>query len=145
MKRSYIQRKPYQWRKSELKRSGFRTSTRSTFREGPKRATNSKAIRSRLRTKPHAEMVEWSAKVLERDGHHCRWPECNEQGPQVQAHHIQTRRQRPDLKLVLDNGAAICNRHHDRLHHTLNGRREARVLGLLGGQTYEAAMKERAA
>lgn len=91
-------------------------------------------------------MVAWSKAVLERDGYHCQWPECSVQGPQVIAHHIQTRRQRPDLKLELSNGIACCTKHHNFLHHTLAGRREARRLGLLGGgQTYEVAMKGKAA
>lgn len=49
--------------------------------------------------------------------------------------------QRPDLKLDTKNGVAICPRHHDELHHTVAGRREARAHGLLGGETYEAAQK----
>jgi|ERR1041384_1255023 len=148
MRRSYIQRKPYQWKRSPMKRGRSMqktVSSFSTFRERPKRAKKLKASRSRLRARRDPQMVAWSGAVLERDEHHCRWPECNERGPQVIAHHIQTRRQRPDLKYQTENGAAICTRHHDLLHHTLNGRRRARDLGLLGGTTYEKAQKEREA
>lgn len=94
-----------------------------------------------LRAKHDPKMVAWSKDVLERDDHHCRWPGCHEQGPHVHAHHIQTRKQRPDLKYTRSNGAAICFIHHDRLHHTVEGRQEARALGLLGGTTYEKAQK----
>lgn len=83
------------------------------------------------------EEREWRETVLERDGYRCRWVDpktdqrCGECGPHIQAHHINERSQRPDLALNADNGAAICPFHHDRLHHDLQGRKEARAQGLL--------------
>lgn len=84
----------------------------------------------------------WSNAVLERDGHRCRWPTGPHLG-RIVAHHINERSQRPDLIFDINNGAALCASHHDYAHHTVAGRREAKELGLLGGTTYEAAMKER--
>lgn len=101
--------------------------------------------RKRLRARPDPEMAAWSRDVLERDGWRCRWPGCPEEGPQVVAHHINERSQRPDLRLDRANGAALCTQHHDNAHHTVAGRQKARRLGLLGGTTYERAMKEREA
>lgn len=89
--------------------------------------------------------TEWIAKVRERDNFTCRWPGCGYYSKSIHAHHIHTRAQRPDLKREVENGACLCTFHHDRLHHTVRGRQEARALGLLGTNSYEAAMKGQAA
>ena len=107
-----------------------------------RRTRMKRGLSKSLRAKHDPKMVAWSKGVLERDDHHCRWPGCSEQGPHVHAHHIQTRKQRPDLKYELSNGIAICFIHHHRLHSTVEGRQEARALGLLGDTTYEKAQKE---
>jgi len=101
------------------------------------------------RYRPSAADRAWSKAVLERDGYQCRWidPKTGERCPRrtnLTAHHINERSQRPDLRLELSNGAAICDGsggHHDYLHHTVQGRKEARAQKLLGGETYEYARK----
>lgn len=84
---------------------------------------------------------QWAKAVRERDNFTCRWPGCGYYSKSIHAHHINERSQRPDLKLEPMNGAAICPVHHDYLHHTVEGRQQARELGLLGGMTYEKANK----
>lgn len=120
---------------------------RSYISRGTKQMKRTQMMRRRnvLRVKSDPKMVAWSKAVLERDDHHCQWPECPEQGPHVVAHHVHTKRQRPDLRYELNNGKAICFRHHDALHHTVAGRRQARELGLLGTETYEKSRKDLAA
>lgn len=95
---------------------------------------------------PDPQHEEWRDKVLERDGHQCRWidPSTKERcrnKRRITAHHISERSQRPDLRYDVANGAALCWDHHDRAHHTVQGRAEAKAQGLLGGETYEKAHK----
>jgi hypothetical protein len=115
-----------------LKRSGFKKRRYSPLK-------TSKPMR---RYNPERMDLDedWANAVLERDGYRCRWPTGPHRGTIV-AHHINERSQRPDLIHDVDNGAALCASHHDYAHHTVEGRREATALGLLGGVTYEAAMK----
>lgn len=119
-----------------MKRAGFKTKQSAL-----KRTRMVRRRRNVLKPKRDPQMAAWSKAVLERDGNHCQWPECPEEGAHVFAHHIQTRKQRPDLRYQIENGAALCFVHHDQLHHTVAGRREARRLGLLGGETYEKALR----
>ena len=104
-----------------------------------------KSEMKRSRIKPEDKV--WRDHVLERDGYRCRWIDpvtdqrCREVGAHIQAHHINERSQRPDLVHDVTNGAAICPFHHDYAHHDPNGRKEAEAQGMLGGETYEKAMK----
>jgi hypothetical protein len=89
----------------------------------------------------------WQMKVRERDNWTCRFPGCGYRSKTIDAHHINERSQRPDLRYDPDNGACLCghgtpNNHHDYIHHTPEGREKGKQLGLLGGQTYEAALKQ---
>lgn len=106
--------------------------------------------RTRMRrAKPDPLHEEWRQKVLDRDGRRCRWiislgrqkpgQRCHQRGDSLHAHHINERSQRPDLRYAVDNGATLCDPHHDYAHHTVKGRADAKAQGLLGGETYEAA------
>lgn len=144
MKRSSINRGKSKLKRSKLRRRrAIRIKTIKGEKENctvPPSLLRRKPTRS-LRAKPDPKMAAWSKEVLERDGHHCRWPECSEHGDHIRGHHINEKSQRPDLKYDIDNGAAMCPVHHDRLHHTVEGRTEAKRLGLLGGETYEKALR----
>lgn len=87
--------------------------------------------------------AQWRTAVRERDNFTCRWPGCGYSSRHIHAHHIHTKKQRPDLRRSPKNGAAVCPLHHDFLHHTVEGRQKAREIGLLGTTTYELAMKEK--
>jgi len=92
------------------------------------------------------EEIAWQEYARERDGKRCRWVEdgkrCTYTSETITVHHIQTRRQRPDLVLDNDNSACLCDPHHDFAHHSVEGRRKAAAQGLLGGTTYEKASKQ---
>lgn len=120
MKRSGLKRKPYQWRRS-TRPLGF--------------------SRKPMRAKRDHKMEAVNREIRERDHYTCQWPDCWVYSKQIPVHHIQERSQRPDLKYQHSNLVCICPQHHDRLHHTVAGRREAREQGLLGGETFEAARK----
>lgn len=121
MKRSGFKRKPYQWRRP-AKPLGFS---------------------GRLKAKPDRALAKWSRDVRKRDGNQCQWPAgCTTGDTRIDAHHIAERSLRPDLKLSVENGIALCRTHHDWL--PLN-RSAAIAMGLLSDETYEAARKQRAA
>ena len=58
---------------------------------------------------------DWKRRVLCRDDYTCQVPNCGAQ-TNLDAHHIQTRRQRPDLRRVLSNGVTLCRGHHNYFH-----------------------------
>lgn len=137
-------------RNAPLKRAGFRkpalapskneiASRKPIARKSP--LSQRKGLK-RKRISP--EEKAWREAVLERDNHQCRWPTENESHHRgrLHAHHINERSQRPDLVYDVSNGAALCNFHHDYAHHSIMGRIRAKELGLLGGETYEAAQKK---
>jgi hypothetical protein len=94
------------------------------------------------------EEVEWRNGVLERAGYCCQWVDqrtgkrCEVRGKEnLDAHHVAKRSQRPDLKRELTNGAALCRYHHS-FSDTVEGRKQAKAQGLLGGISYELAKKQ---
>src|SRR6185503_13104895 len=66
------------------------------------------------RSKRDPQHEAWRKQVLERDGHRCRWiypgtpARCSQTGDSLHAHHILTRKQRPDKRYDPTNGAALC-------------------------------------
>ena len=117
------------------------------LRSSGKKKSSSALKRGRRmkRIKISPEELAWREAVLERDGRKCRWPTENpsHHRGKLHAHHINERSQRPDLVLDVVNGATLCSFHHDYAHHSVMGRRRAKELGLLGGETYEYAQKSR--
>ena len=140
-------------RSYEEAKASYKPMRRTAMRSRTSLKRSKPMKRSRMkRSKISPEETAWREEVLKRDGYQCRW--IDETGKRCQvkdkenldAHHISERSQRPDLILDLDNGAALCGgpgRHHDRLHHTVEGRKRGRELGLLGTETYEAAQKNK--
>lgn len=134
----------------ETAKAAYKPMRRSALRPRTSLKRGTKQLK-RSRMKPHRQSPEenqWREEVLKRDGYQCRWihsetkRRCRRRGEQLHAHHILERSQRPDLVLVVENGAALCSEHHDRLHHTVAGRLWGRMAGLLGGETYEKARKK---
>ena len=56
---------------------------------------------------------EWSKQVKGRDGWKCRIANDDCEG-RIVAHHVLTWRDYPELRYVLNNGLALCERHHPR-------------------------------
>lgn len=127
----------------EAAKANYKPMRRSSMKRSTKQLGRTKKPLKRPRPSPEDEA--WREAVLERDGHKCRWPTENESHHRgkLHAHHINERSQRPDLVHDVDNGATLCSFHHDYAHHSVMGRRRAKELGLLGGETYEKARKER--
>jgi hypothetical protein len=107
-------------------------------------AAKAGAQRSKARKVHKASLLAaFNHRCRVRDNYRCQWPKCRYRDLKIPVHHINERSQRPDLRYNSDNGACICPAHHDYLHHTVEGRRQAKELGLLGGKTYEHNQKER--
>lgn len=83
----------------------------------------------------------WSWAVRARDDHRCqRCGKRDEHGNQ--AHHVATRKRRPDLRKDVNNGKTVCPSCHSWIHeHPI----EAEAAGLLSSETYEAAQKKASA
>jgi hypothetical protein len=58
----------------------------------------------------------------------------------MQAHHKQTRKQRPDRKFDVTNGVTLFPSDHEWCHRNPA---EAEKAGLLGGESYEVARRRR--
>jgi hypothetical protein len=61
------------------------------------------------------ELRKWRKAVLNRDGWICQYQNCGKST--TIAHHIKPVKSFPDLKLIVSNGMAICNAHHNTIHH----------------------------
>jgi len=98
--------------------------------------------RWKTKTKKKSRATEdekWRKAVCKRDGWRCQWPGCWVRDKSIEAHHIATRKQRPDLIHVVANGVALCWRHHARAHDRQD---EGEALGFVSHERYELARKE---
>lgn len=61
------------------------------------------------------DLAKWREAVLNRDGHKCQIPGCNET-ENLHAHHKLPKAQYPELALVVANGITLCRKHHEAMH-----------------------------
>lgn len=85
------------------------------------------------RTRRKADLL-WSKAVRERDNYTCQ--KCGVHNLHIPTHHIATRRRRPDLKHVIENGISLCGSCHSWVH---NNPMLATQLGFLSTDSYELA------
>lgn len=52
------------------------------------------------------------AAVLNRDGHKCKWPNCNSK-KRLHVHHIQKWSDTPHMRYAVGNCITLCRQHHD--------------------------------
>lgn len=57
---------------------------------------------------------EWRKKVYERDGYTCQL--CGRVGGRLNAHHIKTFAENPELRFDVDNGVTLCADCHKEVH-----------------------------
>ena len=56
------------------------------------------------------EYKQWRIKVFERDNYTCQV--CGKRGGKLNAHHLESYADSPELRLNIDNGATVCLEHH---------------------------------
>lgn len=64
-----------------------------------------------------AEYKAWRYDVFCRDWFACQMPGCNEPENYLEAHHIKTYNDYPELKLEISNGITLCKECHRRIRH----------------------------
>jgi hypothetical protein len=57
------------------------------------------------------EYKQWRKKVLERDNNTCRLLSSDCEG-RLESHHIFSWKEFPELRYIINNGIALCHRHH---------------------------------
>lgn len=82
---------------------------------------------------------EWQGRVLARCGGQCLWPGCNSTWG-LAGHHVIDRRYK-ELRLVVENGVALCVKHHGLMHDLGILVREKASRLLIGDRVY-AALQE---
>lgn len=123
---------------SLMKRGTFKKPTYAEVKAAcypltPTRKRMKQAAR-RLKTAPKKEEMQWARAVRERDDFTCQYGTCGYRDRSIHAHHIAPRSRRPDLKLVLSNGIALCPTHHRWCHDFPI---QAEEMGLLSSESYE--------
>ena len=63
----------------------------------------------------------WRKIVLERDNKLCQYKNCQVKTNIV--HHIKPAKDYPELRVVIENGMAICDKHHKQIHKELKNER----------------------
>lgn len=62
----------------------------------------------------YPEYQEWRLSVFERDNHVCQ--KCLRRGGELNAHHIKSYKDFPELRLCLNNGTTLCKQCHKEAH-----------------------------
>jgi len=128
----------------ESAKASYRPMARKAMKRGTKQMVRSRIKKHRVTP----EETTWRNEVLKNSGYQCQWLYENGERCQVtgeknlDAHHRNKRSQRPDLKLDISNGAALCRFHH-RFTDSVYGRIRALRQGILVIETYEIVQKRK--
>lgn len=116
---------------------GAKYCSRECSNKGIAADAESKPVRDKYgRTRRYADR-QWKQAIREKDNYTCQ--RCGETEKYIHAHHVAPRSRRPDLRLDISNGKCLCNSCHSWVHEHP---KEAVVLGLLSGDSYELARKK---
>ena len=63
----------------------------------------------------YLEYTKWRKGVYKRDNYTCQ--QCGQVGGNLNAHHIESYANNPDLRTTLENGITLCKDCHDNFHH----------------------------
>ena len=59
----------------------------------------------------------WRMDIFQRDWFTCQFPGCGYKGKDIQAHHIQRVKEKPELLLDKNNGITLCKSCHNKTRH----------------------------
>ncbi|MBW1931458.1 MAG: HNH endonuclease [Deltaproteobacteria bacterium] len=68
----------------------------------------------RHREMGRVEYINWRIAIFERDGYKCQI--CSQVGGDLNAHHIKSWKDFPELRLDVDNGITLCVECHKKVH-----------------------------
>lgn len=63
----------------------------------------------------YPEYYEWRKAVYKRDDYICQY--CGKLGVKLHAHHLESYRDNPELRTLLENGITLCEECHKNFHH----------------------------
>lgn len=66
----------------------------------------------------------WRGAVFSRDNYTCQ--KCKDKGGKLNAHHIMSFAQYPELRFAIDNGITLCKQCHQKFHKTYGYRKNSR-------------------
>jgi hypothetical protein len=104
-------------KRSQVAKSLWSSASFRKMHESKTRENNPAWIKDRSKVKSYnnrrddANYVIWRKEVYERDGFKCRIANSDCKG-RIEAHHILSWREHPDLRYQLNNGITLCHRHH---------------------------------
>ena len=100
----------------EQKKKQSETMTGRYLRENSPRWNPNITDEERLIKRQYPEYAEWRNKVYERDNYTCQI--CNKKSTgNLNAHHIESYNNNPELRTELDNGITLCEDCHKDFHH----------------------------
>lgn len=69
----------------------------------------------RMINRNYPEYIQWRNEVFNRDSYTCQV--CNKHGGTLNAHHIESFSDNPELRTALSNGITLCEECHKNFHH----------------------------
>lgn len=74
-----------------------------------------KTDEERKNDRSYPEYVKWRRAIFERDDYTCKI--CGCRGNILNAHHLESYANNPNLRITLSNGITLCEKHHKDFHH----------------------------
>lgn len=99
-------------RPSFVKRGGGLYCSKDCFYTG----NTTEPSEEKINLRKYPEYVAWRLSVFKRDFFTCT--KCGDKGVNLNAHHILSFSKYPDARLILDNGATLCQECHKDFHHS---------------------------
>lgn len=81
--------------------------------------TDDERERARARDRKTPENKEWINTILSRDNYTCQ--ACGKRGVKLEVHHLYSYSNYPKKQLDIDNGVALCKKHHREFHGWMGG------------------------
>lgn len=87
---------------------------KATAKRGPEHRLWKGGTKTRPEEWKRVENQEWREAVFKRDAYICQM--CHQTGGKLNAHHIKSWKDYPELRYVIDNGLTLCSSCHKEVH-----------------------------